>query len=88
MFTPGPWQYEATTKTVRSVPANYWLASMDSWDGAVDHDANAKLIAAAPDLLAALENTTSLLSAFAGPDDLVAQTAISESRKAQEKART
>lgn len=52
--TPGPWRYEATTKTIRSVPANYWLATMDSWDGAVNHAANAKLIAAAPEMLEAL----------------------------------
>jgi hypothetical protein len=51
--TPGPWRYEAATKTIRSVPANYWLATMDSFDGAVDHEANARLIAAAPDLLEA-----------------------------------
>jgi len=55
MFTPGPWKYEATTKTLRSDPANYWLASMDSWDGAVDNEANAKLMASAPDLLTALD---------------------------------
>jgi hypothetical protein len=51
--TAGLWRYEASTKTIRSVPANYWLATMDSWDGAVDHEANARLIAAAPELLEA-----------------------------------
>lgn len=53
--TPGPWKYEASTKTVRSIPSNYWIATMDSWEGAVNHEANARLIAAAPDLLEALE---------------------------------
>jgi hypothetical protein len=53
--TQGPWKFEASTKTIRSEPANYWLATMDSWDGAVDHEANARLIAAAPELLEALE---------------------------------
>ena len=53
--TPGPWGFEESTKTIRAVPQNYWLATMDSWDGAVDHEANARLIAAAPDLLEALE---------------------------------
>ena len=53
--TPGPWKFELETKTIRSCPANYWLASIDSWDGAVDHEANAKLIAAAPELLEAIE---------------------------------
>lgn len=53
--TQGPWRFEESTWTIRAVPSNYWLASMDSWDGAVDHDANARLIAAAPDLLTALK---------------------------------
>jgi hypothetical protein len=30
---------------------------MDSWDGAIDHAANARLIAAAPDLLMACKAT-------------------------------
>lgn len=49
------WRYEPATKTIRSVPENYWIASMNSWDKAVDHQANAKLIAAAPELLYALK---------------------------------
>jgi hypothetical protein len=40
------WRYEKSTRTIRSVPENYWLASMNSWDNAVDHDANAALISA------------------------------------------
>ncbi len=55
--TAGPWVYEESTKTIRSVPSNYWLATMDSWDGAVCHEANARLIAAAPELLKACEET-------------------------------
>lgn len=46
--TPGPWRYEPETKTIRSVPANFWIATLDSWDGAVCHEANAQLIASAP----------------------------------------
>jgi len=57
--TPGPWRYEASTKTIRACPSNYWLATMDSWDGAVNNEANARLIAAAPDLLEALEELVS-----------------------------
>lgn len=53
--TPGPWKYEQPTKTIRSMPGNYWLATMDSWDGAADHAANAALIAAAPELLEMLK---------------------------------
>jgi hypothetical protein len=52
--TPGPWAYNEYTRTIRG-PHNHWLATMDSWDGAIDHAANARLIAAAPDLLAALQ---------------------------------
>lgn len=53
--TPGPWRYEGATKTIRSTPANYWVATMDSWDGAVDNVANARLIAAAPEMLDVLK---------------------------------
>lgn len=48
------WVYEPETKTIRSKPGNHWIASMDSFDGAVDHEYSAKLIAAAPQLLEAL----------------------------------
>lgn len=48
------WRYEAATKTIRSVPENYWIASMNSWDGAVDHEINAHVIAAALDAYRAL----------------------------------
>ena len=53
--TPAPWKFESSTKTIRSVPANYWIATIDSFDGAVDHEANARLIAAAPEMLEALK---------------------------------
>lgn len=52
--TPGPWQYESATKTIRSKPSNYWIATIDSFEGAINHEANARLIAAAPELLEAL----------------------------------
>jgi hypothetical protein len=48
--TPGPWRYEPETKTIRSEPANYWLATMDSWDGAINNEDNARLMAAAPEM--------------------------------------
>ena len=53
--TPGPWKYQRATKTIRSKKENYWIATMDSWDGAVNNEANAKLIAAAPEMKARLE---------------------------------
>lgn len=34
------WKYEEATQTIRSVPENYWIATMDSWDAAVNHAAN------------------------------------------------
>lgn len=52
--TPKTWRHEESTKTIRSVPGNHWIATMDSWDGACNHHANARLIAAAPELLEAL----------------------------------
>ena len=61
--TPGPWHYEDGTKTIRSETTNYWIATMDSWDVAVDHGANAALIAAAPDLLAACNAALAYLDA-------------------------
>ena len=42
------WRYEASTQTIRSVPQNYWIASMNSWDRAINHEENALLIAKAP----------------------------------------
>ncbi len=52
--TPAPWRYEASTKTIRSVPGNYWLATVDSWDGAVNHEANALVLAAAAEMFETL----------------------------------
>lgn len=71
--TPGPWRFEPETKTIRSVPKNYWLASMNSWDGAVDHDANAALIAAAPETAAERDKLRDALQSLRGlPDVMVA----------------
>ena len=57
--TPTPWRYESETMTIRSVPANYWLATMDSWDSSVSNTTNAAFIVRAcnshADLLAACE---------------------------------
>ncbi len=57
--TPTPWRFEPDTKTIRSVPANYWLATLDSWDGAIDNNANAafmiRAVNAHAELVAALQ---------------------------------
>ncbi|MCK5605642.1 hypothetical protein KAR91_27355 [Candidatus Pacearchaeota archaeon] len=52
--TPGPWTYNDYTKTIRG-PYNHWIATMDSFDGAVNNQANARLIAAAPEMLTFIE---------------------------------
>jgi hypothetical protein len=51
--TSKTWRYEEGTKTIRTVPENYWLATVDSWDGMVknNHKANGVLMASAPELL-------------------------------------
>lgn len=56
------WRYEEPTKTIRSVPQNHWIATMDSWDGAEDHAANARIIAAAPQLVRALESLLDMVT--------------------------
>lgn len=61
--TPGPWKYESETKTIRAAVPNYWLASMNSFDGAVDNEANARLIAAAPELLVLMHEVEEYLAA-------------------------
>lgn len=48
---------------------------------------DAHLVSAAKELYEAAINLTSLVKAFAGPDDAIAQTAISEGQKALAKAR-
>jgi len=58
--TKGPWAYSPNTKTIRS-HENYWIATMDSWDGAVNHEANAALIAESPNLLEQLKQTVASL---------------------------
>ena len=46
----GPWEYQPSSGTIRD-RSNHWIATMDSFDGAVDNHANGRLIAAAPNLL-------------------------------------
>jgi hypothetical protein len=86
------WRYEPETKTIRSIPENYWIASMDSFDGALDHKSNANLIAAAPEMLAALKaiqhnaevmNRAEPHAVFSAIDDMAREVInIAEGRKA------
>lgn len=48
--TPTPWKYHDATKTIRAVPAHYWIASMNIFDGAVNNKANAEFIVRAVNL--------------------------------------
>lgn len=62
-FTPGPWGVEPRTTTIRvSAPSGKKIAdlSLSSWQPAPTAQANAHLIAAAPDLYEALAHTLSL----------------------------
>lgn len=60
--TSKSWRYEPSTKTIRTTPENYWIATLDSWDGMVNNEANAKLISSAPELLETLHGTMKALS--------------------------
>lgn len=71
-------RFELSTRTIRTVPGNHWIASSDSWDGAVAHDAAARLMARAFAVDAA---ATALIEAFGGnvPDWIAPQvTALAE----------
>ena len=59
------WRYEKSTKTIRRVPENHWIASMDSWDGAEDHEANAEFI------VQACNSHADLLEACRGLIDMI-----------------
>ena len=45
MYSKSKWRYEKATQTIRTVPENYWVASMNSFEGMMDHEANGEAIA-------------------------------------------
>jgi hypothetical protein len=51
----GPWRWAAGSNTIRTQKGNYWIATVDSWDGCTNNEENAALIAAAPEMLEALQ---------------------------------
>jgi len=64
------WIWQESSKTVRTEPENYYVVAVDyfcasgSTDGALDRDRVANLIAAAPEMLEALEKCISLLESI------------------------
>jgi len=89
--TPGPW-YVADTKIRTSINSehkhiamvNYSYRGIESDVMGEEHEANARLIAAAPDLLAALQGL--LRGIFDGPDEADAAMLIAKARDAVNKA--
>lgn len=69
--TPGPWRV-AGKKTIRS--DNGWIATMH-WQNSA---ANAALVAAAPDMLAALKNVRSLYRSLTSDTDAIAVAMLAE----------
>lgn len=72
--TPGPWWVERRIGDALQVNAkhrgegsSYCVASINHWEGETDH-ANARLIAAAPDLLTALRDFEEEISSRFGAD--------------------
>jgi len=54
--TPGPWKVDADERSVIAAPNGEWVAQVITQRHLDEKRANAKLIAAAPNLLAALED--------------------------------
>jgi len=66
-------RYEPGTKTIRTVPGNHWVATLDSWDGTIkpDLEAYGHQMAASTEMLDALQNSvTHLISCSAWEDAL------------------
>lgn len=87
--TPGPWIADEAGRvgfTVFSPEAGYIIGCHDDEGryGAIDSEANARLIAAAPDLLDALQSL--LKGIFDGPDEAHAAMLVAKGRDAINKA--
>lgn len=67
--TPGPWTYKKDRPNREIVgPKNELIALIPRWIHSQDHEANAILLAAAPDLLEALYNLVDLADPFMTDD--------------------
>ena len=93
--TPGPWTYNLTTGAVRSLAEDFSncrqpvICDLRHWpheDTTYIHPANARLIAAAPDLLEALKNIVVQYNIVHGIGDMEMQSAIDFANNAIAKA--
>jgi len=64
------WIFEKETMTIRTVPENYWIASLNSWDNALNHEENGEIAAAAPELLEAIKGLAKSALILAEDKDL------------------
>jgi hypothetical protein len=57
-------RYEPGTRTIRTVPGNHWVATLDSWDGEIapHRDAFGRLLTSGPVLLEALGTCLGLIT--------------------------
>ena len=97
-YTPGPWEVESgmvqtvcehDCKLEVKCGVHIPIAWMDREAGTLpcERDANAHLIAAAPELLEALKNTKHHLELFIGPDDKIGNLILKEAVTAIRKAK-
>ena len=87
-FTKGPWFAEkAFVYALNDQGTNRFFAGVqDAFTPKSELEANARLIAAAPELYEALYECATLLSALTGPDDAIASTVLSMAHDALAKA--
>ena len=88
MFTPGPWfavncgtedepMYSVKAARIKGKPPRHEVCICATGDSPQDMEtANARLIAAAPDLLEALKTARHQVYLFARPDDPIAQAVL------------
>lgn len=85
--TPGPWKVESNEEFIEIWNNNTWIANVQTEHKhhTVDNFANARLIAAAPELLDALEDAITFLATDYGYDSRLAD-CLNKARAAKAKA--
>lgn len=74
--TPGPWKATETGGIFSPEPHSSHVASVNQYPNGAESDANARLIAAAPELLAALKSCADFMQAWANNPKHVTQNRI------------